>query len=114
MKKIVLLFFLLLLSSCFKKSSCIEDAEYSKSTECLLIVEELPVFSSPYLNVKGKHLTTNKQCECEDNSRWWSQYRKYIEKGDTIIKRKGKLIFEIHKKDTILSFNWQCEGKIYK
>ncbi len=41
-------------------------------------------------------------------------YSHLISKGDTIIKKKGELIFSIHKKDTIYNFNWECDGKIYK
>lgn len=33
--------------------------------------------------------------------------------GDTLIKQKGELVFYIHKKDTILSIPWECEGKVY-
>ena len=42
-----------------------------------------------------------------------SQYKNEIEIGDTIIKRKGELTFNIHKKDTIISHEWECEGKTY-
>lgn len=30
--------------------------------------------------------------------------------GDTIIKREGETILNIHKKDTILAWSWECEG----
>jgi hypothetical protein len=45
---------------------------------------------------------------------WWATYKKHIKIGDTIIKRNGELVFSIHKKDTVLSFNFECEGKVYK
>jgi len=96
------------------KPDCDESEKSNRETECLIIFDKLPVFSTPYLNAKGTSLITGKQCECEDIGRWWMQYKNYLKKGDTIIKRKGELIFSIHKKDTILRFNYECEGKIYK
>jgi hypothetical protein len=86
----------------------------NRKTECLLIFESLPVFRQRSLNPRGENLERTKECECEDVGSWWAQYAKYLEKGDTIIKRKGELIFSIHKKDTVLNFNWECEGKVYK
>ena len=103
----------LIFNSCMK-FDCDSSAEYARNRECLLIFEELPAFSSYKLDAKGKHLITKKECECSDEDRWWVQYRGYLEKGDTIIKRKGELIFSIHKKDTILNFNWECNGKVYR
>ncbi|AWH86365.1 hypothetical protein HYN59_15165 [Flavobacterium album] len=74
----------------------------------------MPAFTSPYLNAKGKQLYTKEDCTCKDNARWWVQYDDLLEKGDTIIKKKGSLVFSIHKKDTILNFYWECQGKVYK
>lgn len=114
MKRIIL-FLLLTVASCNNlKVDCEAAANADRQTECLQIFRELPVFSSPFLKSKGKHLITGKECECIDDGRWWTQYNKYLEKGDTIIKRKGELVFSIHKKDTVLNFNWECEGEIYK
>ena len=110
---LTLLIFFLLNSCRDMKINCEESAKEIRKTECLLIFESLPVFGQRYLNPKGKHLVTNKECECKDNSGWWSVYENYLEKGDTIIKRKGELIFSIHKKDTILNFNWECEGVMF-
>ncbi len=112
MKRIVVLI-IIFCSSCMKPD-CERSAEAMKQKECLLIFEKLPSFTSYKLDATGKHLITKKECTCSDESRWWAQYKNYLEKGDTIIKRKGELIFSIHKKDTVLHFNWECEGKIYR
>ena len=112
MKNISLLLFFLFVSC--MKPDCEYLAKRAKNRECLLIFEQYPVFENYKLDAKGKHLITKKECTCSDEGRWWSQYSSFIAKGDTIIKRKGELIFSIHKKDTILSFNWHCEGKTYK
>lgn len=104
----------ILFASCRLEHNCDEISKSVRETECLLIFEKLPAFTSPYLNAEGKHLYTKRECTCKDNGRWWSSYREFLEKGDTVIKQKGELIFSIHKKDTILNFNWECDGKKYE
>jgi hypothetical protein len=99
----------------FPKVDCERLAAMARKRECLMIFERMPFSPSSSFLAKGRHLTTSKECECSDEgAREWMQYEKYLEKGDTIIKRKGELVFSIHKKDTILNFNWECQGKIYK
>lgn len=116
MKKLNFIIASLFFYSCgdLLKPNCEESASANRETECLIVFDKLPTFSTPYLNAKGKNLLTGKECECEDIGRWWMQYKEYLKKGDTIIKRKGELVFSIHKKDTVLNFNWECEGKTYK
>jgi hypothetical protein len=57
-----------------------------------------------------------KKCDCNSHTSdmWWTTYKEHIEIGDTIIKRKGELMLNVHKKDTILSFNFECDGNVYK
>jgi hypothetical protein len=114
MKRILLFLFLTVTSCNNLKVDCDGVAKEYRQTECILIFESLPVFQQRSLNPRGKDIITGKECECKEDGSWWSQYDKYLEKGDTIIKRKGELVFSIHKKDTVLNFNWECEGKIYK
>lgn len=61
-----------------------------------------------------KSLRTGKDTLYVEENRWFCKYYKNIEIGDTIIKRKGELLFNIHKKNAVLTFNWECEGKVYK
>lgn len=114
MKKILLISVIFFISCNNLKVNVEKNAIEDRKTECLQIYRELPVFDTPFLNSKGKHLITGKECECEDAGRWWIQYKNYLDKGDTIIKKKGELVFSIHKKDTVLNFSWECEGKLYK
>lgn len=109
-----LIFFLigLLLFSCIK-IDCEENAKLARERECLIVVEKFLPYQEYSLNVKGKNIIDGKDCNCVDKGRWWNQYREYIEPGDTIIKRKGELTFSIHKSDTIISYQWICEGKEY-
>jgi len=69
---------------------------------------------STILKYLGKSLRTGKDTLYFKENRWFCKYYKNIEKGDTIIKRKGELLFNIHKKNAVLTFNWECEGKVYK
>lgn len=110
--------FILLLSfglfiSCLK-IDCEKNADLHRDEECFLILKKLPSNSQAYLNLEGVDIKTKKPCNCKANGRWWLIFRDYMSVGDTLIKRKGELVFYIHKKDTILSFPWKCEGKIYE
>lgn len=114
MKKIIILLLgISLLSSCLSPD-CEKLANYDRKKECLLIIKKMPFFDTRYLNAEGIRLKTGEYCKCRDDDNWWTQYSDYMSVGDTIIKRKGELVFYIHKKDTILSFPWECEGKVYK
>ena len=114
MKKIIILLLgISLLSSCLKPD-CEKNADLHRDEECIMILEKDPSTSQAYLDLYGADMNTGKPCHCKDNSRWWSTFSDSVSVGDTLIKRKGELVFYIHKKDTILSFPWECEGKVYK
>ncbi|MDM1045482.1 hypothetical protein HX004_11945 [Myroides sp. 1354] len=99
---------LLLFSSCFE-IDCEANKKYVSTIECLQIVERRPSSSAYNLKSKGVHLLTKKPCTCVDETRWLGCYSELLEKGDTIIKRKGELRFSLHKKDTIITVDWRCE-----
>lgn len=111
--KVVLVFFSILLVSCV---DCEDWEKAHRMQECQLVVEQVPTKYENYFNFKGRSPLTNKKCNCrnETSYRWWGQYADSIKVGDTIIKKKGELTFSIHKKDTLLSFDWECEGQKYK
>ena len=110
--KILLIAFVSLLISC--KIDCDLLESHHRSEECLIIVDELSPDNTSTMSVKGISIVDGKYTVSSENHRWWSRYRDQIERGDTIIKRKGELTFNIHKKGTILTYNWECEGKIYE
>lgn len=115
LKNIITVILLLsLVISCNKSSlqvDCDLNAKYFREVECLQIFEKLPFLESYKMESEGIHLITGEKCICED--RWFNVYKDLLEKGDTIIKRKGELTFSIHKKDTVIVVKWECEGKIY-
>lgn len=117
MKKHIILFFTYAcLFSCGPTYNCNDSAEDLKGDECLLIVKKTPSDTESRFNYRGINPITKQDCDCDSSrsDRWWVEYKDHIEIGDTIIKKKGELIFSIHKKDTILSFNFECDGKVYK
>ncbi|RZL61854.1 MAG: hypothetical protein EOO93_11705 [Pedobacter sp.] len=96
------------LYSCF---DCEKWTDNLEKDECELVVLQRPGIKDQFFNFKGIHPVTGESCDCVSRTsyRWWDLYKDKIEIGDTIIKRKGELIFYIHKKDTTLTFNWECK-----
>ncbi|KOS07843.1 hypothetical protein AM493_18610 [Flavobacterium akiainvivens] len=113
MKRFILLSLSIGLLSC-NNPTCFDYENMYKADSCVVIVKEIPkdVYTSSF-DYKGIHPFTKKQCSCKSkkNYRRWADYSPYISIGDTLIKRKGELVFSIHKKDTILHFTYQCGGK---
>ena len=103
----------LFLNNCVKKINCLELEKLNRQQECISIVIETPIYADKFLS-NGINPYSNKKCNCVEKDRWWRNYIDEISVGDTIIKKKGELIFSIHKKDTIISHYWKCEGKNYK
>ncbi|KGO86458.1 hypothetical protein Q765_11305 [Flavobacterium rivuli WB 3.3-2 = DSM 21788] len=106
---IVSLFVFSLVVSC---TDCESLAYYYKNKECSLLISNnsggIELFA-------GKNPFTGEECDCKDSFRWYGLYQNHMDIGDTLIKKKGELFFSVHKKDTVLKFDWgECEGKIYK
>ena len=113
MKKLLLTPFLLFIFSCTQNSNCEAFLLKRKNSECLMVVENRDLGTSGNLAMGGRNPFTNEKCNCNEQNRWWAIYRNEINIVDTIIKRKGELTFNIHKKDTIISHEWECDGKTY-
>ena len=99
--------------SCNQSSNCEAFMKIDKDSQCLMIVKKSQLLTGATLGFEGLNPFTQEKCDCNENNRWWYLYRNEIEIGDTIIKRKGELTFNIHKKDTIISHEWECDGKTY-
>ena len=85
----------------------------NKENECIAILTESATYSSTPIE-NGINPFTNEKCDCEENDRWIRIYSSEMEIGDTVIKKKGELKLSIHKKDTIITYNFKCENKIYE
>lgn len=106
----------LCLIDCGPTYDCDASAKDYRNDECLLIVEKIPTNTDDMFDYQGIIPETKKKCDCNSptSERWWALYKDHIAIGDTIIKKKGTLKFSIHKKDTVLDFNFECDGKVYK
>jgi hypothetical protein len=104
-----LVFILSLVVSC---TDCDSSAYFYKNEECSLLISNQSGDIRKFYS--GKDPFTGKGCDCKDGFRLYSVYRNHMDIGDTLIKKKGELFFTVHKKDTVLKFDWKCEGKVYK
>ena len=95
------------------KVDCNRLAEKRRNDEFLVVVYNKSNTRSYRFNISGIDPISGEKREYKTNNGWY-EYNSRISIGDTIIKRKGELIFNIHKKDTVLSIPWECESKIYK
>ncbi|PQA95386.1 hypothetical protein SAMN05421796_11247 [Chryseobacterium piscicola] len=79
------------------------NADRLAEEECILVVE-IPSakFTSDGFKTQGYQPKNKKSCKYIHHNRWWSSYKNEIEIGDTIVKKKGQLVFRIHKKDSII------------
>lgn len=101
---IIVLIFFIFTNRIDKQSFARELAE----EECILVVEIPPSsYTSDMFKAKGYSPLTKRPCECNHYNRWWSSYKDEIGVGDTIIKKKGELVFSIHKKDSIISHKYK-------
>lgn len=84
------------------------NAKRLAEEQCILVVETpSSSYTSEMFKTKGYNPITKKPCECNHYNRWWSSYKNEIEVGDTIVKKKGELVFSIHKKDSIISHKYR-------
>ena len=96
---------------CFLIICCVDcerSRNYILEDEFNLVVI-IPMSEYPNLfKIKGYDPISKEEKFYEDGNRWLDFYKKEIEEGDTIVKKKGELIFYIHKKDTIIAHEWVC------
>lgn len=102
--------FLLPIISCELKPNCEYNKKLNLSSECIAVVLTKPTYSHFFLE-KGYNPYTQEICECKENDRWMRNFYKEIDVGDTIIKKKGDLFFQIRKSDTIIIHKWKCSDK---
>ena len=89
-------------------TNCKRDTDSALEDECNLVVIIPPSDYSNLFKTKGYDPISKKVKFCDNENRWWDEYKKEIVVGDTIVKKKGELIFYIHKKDTIIAHEWLC------
>lgn len=86
-------------------------ADILRNEECNIVLESVPS-KSVWFKAQGYNPITGEPKICKTSNRWWDLYVDEMDIGDTIVKKKGSLIsliFEIHKKDTVISHCWYCD-----
>lgn len=96
----------LFLLSC-GKADCEEYTKMLSEEDCNIVVEKSPV-NSVWFKLSGYDPISRKAKVCKTNNRWWNLYADEIDIGDTVVKKRGELTFNIHKKDTVTSHMWKC------
>lgn len=100
--------------SCDKVASCAEIAENRRNDYCNIIVDDFSTNEYRFY-LKGKNtLTGEVNTFRRINYLWGYRFVDQIEKGDTVVKKKGELVFYIHKKDSVLAFPFKCDGKFHE
>ncbi|OCK50791.1 hypothetical protein BA768_18930 [Chryseobacterium sp. CBo1] len=109
-KWIFILYFLLTTNSCELKPDCDSNKKFNLSNECIAVALVKPTHSDVFLE-KGYNPYTQEICKCKEYDRWMRIFYKEIDVGDTIIKKRGELFFQIRKSDTIITHKWKCSNK---
>lgn len=106
MKNIVIPAFLFVFfQSCI---DCERSSKFILEDEFNLVVEIPPSEYPDLFKTKGYDPVTKKMKTYKDGNRWLDFYKKEVKEGDTIVKKKGELVFYIHKIDTIIAHEWVC------
>jgi len=107
--KYCIVLILLLLSCINPKKEREKYAQLLANEECNLVISSPPFDNSVWFKTKGYDPITKESKICKTNNRWWNLFALQMDVGDTIVKKKGELIFAIHKTDTIIYHDWNIE-----
>lgn len=113
MKKNIMFILPLLLYSCVGVD-CKKSAEYKKRLDVNFVIIKKDSLNGREINLKIKNRKNNQIENYSEENTWFAWHYENFQNGDTIVKKKGELIFSIHKKDTVLTFPYECDGKTYK
>lgn len=92
---------------------CEKSSQSYRNYNLEVILTERPTINAE-MNFVGTKINSSEISTTKIMGRWYRDYKGYMEIGDTIIKRKGELTMYIHKKDTVMVFKWDCQGKVYE
>lgn len=109
--KIVCTVFFILISC--KQDDDIRYAKMLSEEECNIVLIYSPS-NSVWFEMIGYHPNTKERMIIKTHNRWWNMFANEMDEGDTIIKKKGKLVLEIHKNDSIIYNYWKIGGTYRK
>lgn len=106
-----LLIFSMIFFSCVQqtKEGCEKGKKNIEELVIGVVLNKKPYKEYNYI-LKGIDINTGKDTIYKYEGRWFDQLGDYWDVGDTVIKKKGELFIEIHKKGIIHISEWTCEG----
>lgn len=113
MSRIYKVFAILLLVMFWSCIDCEQSAQAYRKYDLEVVLIEKPTIISD-MEFVGTKINSSEIITTRIMGRWFRNYIDYMEVGDTVIKRKGELVLYIHKRDTVMSFSWDCQGKVYE
>ena len=112
MKFLLSFLWVLVLSGC--GDECENAVNYYKNQRVNLILKKIPIQGRSFTLYGVSPVTGRDEKYYDSGGSWGIYYKKYLEKGDTIVKREGELKIWIHKKDTVLVIPFKCHGITYE
>ena len=112
MKRILAAFALIALNSGCGGNNCERDAENYRPRECAIKVASRD-FRWRWFSISGTNTKDGTQNTYSDLGSWYPLFTEHIAIGDTVVKHMNELVFYVHKKDTVLAFPFDCEGKVF-
>ncbi|GAB3711892.1 hypothetical protein GCM10027592_49930 [Spirosoma flavus] len=111
MKRMLLALTLMALQAGCGDTSCENEADSYRDRECAIKVATSE-FSGRWFMIEGTNVRNGHQNKFAGMGSWYPEFSKFIKTGDTVIKHKNELVFYVHKKDTLLTFPYKCNGQI--
>lgn len=102
---------ILIIFSC-GKSDCNSYKSAFYPDEYYLVAKEINI-DETWMKIRGSVPVTNEKEKIMVHNNWIINSDD-VEIEDTIVKKKGELAIYIHKKDTVIIYDWYCNGKPYK
>ena len=110
-KTLIIWLFNCFLASC---SDCEHAAIEYREYKFNMILEKEPWYGRVYTLYGRNPITGYKEQYEEKGGFLYLDFQDLISVGDTLVKKQGELKVYIHKKDTVLIYNFKCDGKIYE
>ncbi|MBT2623523.1 hypothetical protein [Chryseobacterium sp. ISL-6] len=111
MKTFLYIIIISIMFSC-EKSDCNSYKPAFYPDEYYLIAKEINI-DEVWIKIEGSAPVTNEKESIMVHNNWIVNSNE-VERGDTIVKKKGELALYIHKKNAIIMHDWYCNGSPYK
>jgi len=112
MKATIYLFFIAFVVYSCGEVDCNQVKEAYYPEEYYLIAQEIDI-DQTWIKIGGTIPVTGYESNIMVHNNWIDNSND-VEIGDTIVKKRGELPLYIHKKDTVLVYDWYCKGKPYR